>query len=151
MFKTFLAGAATLAALPVIAQTGNPTTNTPAGATTTPNSVATGNQVNSNAQTMPVPSTSATDPMMNTMSTTPDAMSGADVASDETAAAVDAATPPVADRSMDAMNAPTDRTTSTASTMQPNAYAGVGGPAEVKDYPMCSRSVTDSCQQPRGR
>lgn len=154
MLKTLLTGAAALAALPVIAQTttptGNPTTNTPAGATTTPNSVATGNQANTNGNDMP---NTVSDQRMQTMgTTTPDAMSGTDVASDETAADVDAATPTVADGSLNtgSMNPATDRSMS-ASNMQPNAYAGVGGPAEGRTYPACSRTVTDSCVQRGGR
>ena len=30
-------------------------------------------------------------------------------------------------------------------------YTGMGGPAEGRDYPMCSRTVTDSCMQAPGR
>ncbi len=150
MFKTLLAGAATLAALPVIAQTGNPTTNTPAGATTTPNSVATGNQVNTNAQSVP---NASADHSMHTMTATPNATTSSDVASDETAADVDAATPAVADGAMNSqtMTPTMDRSATASSGMQTPTYSGVGGPAESKSYPACSRTVTDSCVQPRGR
>jgi hypothetical protein len=153
MLKTFLAAGAALVALPVIAQTGNPTTNTPVGATTTPNSVATGNQVNTNAQT---PVAQGDHTMHNTQTVQTDAMSTTDVASDETSAEIDA--------EMDSSIATANSSTSGQSTMPAsanagvdpvtggaNGYAGVGGPADTRNYPMCSRTVTDSCMQPRGR
>ncbi|HEY0445705.1 MAG TPA: hypothetical protein VGD19_04555 [Allosphingosinicella sp.] len=51
---------------------------------------------------------------------------------------------------MDTMSSTGTTTGSSAGTMTgTSAATGVGGPDEARDYPVCSRTVTDSCVQTR--
>ena len=175
MMKTLLAGAAALAALPAIAQTTMDNSGATAGDVNTSVQVPVETTTNDHSeQDDNVLGTGAAGPYTQVnggVSSSATATPGM-AASDNTRLNTDASAPTsVANGSMDGPGAMTngmvdrqsglaDGTMRTQGTTAPdmtnttgmaNGYTGVGGPAEPRDYPMCSRTVTDSCMQRGGR